>query len=224
VNEVATLLREALSGGVFVALPLALAGGVLTGLNPCCLAIYPAAAGTCCAVGRAENSGSLSTSLAFVIGLSFTTAVLGVGAALAGTVLTGATGWTAYAIAAVPILMGLHVLGWLRLPMPHVVDLKRRGGLAGAFISGVAIWAVIVPCGTPVLAAMLSYTALDGSVVYSALLLFVYGFGAGLPVLLLGAAVVGLARRLEASGWRRRVEQATGGVLVAFGLYLVAVS
>jgi cytochrome c biogenesis protein CcdA len=175
-------------------------------------------------MGRRGNSGSLSTPLAFVIGLSFATAMLGAGAALAGAVLTGASGWTAYAIAAVPILMGLHVLGWLRLPMPHVVELERRGGPVGAFFSGVAIWAVIVPCGTPVLAAMLSYAALDGGVVYGALLLFVYGFGAGLPVLLLGAVVVGFARRLEARGWRRRVEQATGGVLVALGLYLVAVS
>ncbi len=40
-------LRGAASSGGLAAVPLALAGGVVAGLNPCCLPLYPAAAATC---------------------------------------------------------------------------------------------------------------------------------------------------------------------------------
>lgn len=218
-NEIASLLRDALSGGALVALPLALAGGVVTGLNPCCLALYPAAAGTCCAV-RGERP-AFSNAIGFVLGVSLATSALGVGAAVLGTVLTNLSGWSAYVIAGVPLLLGMHILGWIRLPMPHALTTARRSGFLGAFLVGLVLWAVIAPCGTPVLAAMLSYAAYEGSVAYGALLLFVYGFGAGLPVLVLGTAFGDLAARLDARGWRRWVDSATGGVLVGLALYIV---
>jgi hypothetical protein len=41
-------LNQALSGSSLLALPLALLGGLIAGMNPCCLALYPAVAGTCC--------------------------------------------------------------------------------------------------------------------------------------------------------------------------------
>jgi cytochrome c biogenesis protein CcdA len=220
VNELATLLREALSGGALVALPLALSGGVVTGLNPCCLALYPAAAGTCCAV-RGGQRVAFSNAAGFVLGVSFATAALGVGAAVLGGVLTNASGWSAYAIAGVPLLMGMHVLGWIRLPLPRGAPVGRRSGFVGAFLVGLVLWAVIAPCGTPILAAMLSYSAYQGSVAYGALLLFFYGLGAGLPVLVLGTVFGDLAARLDARGWGGWVNGATGGVLVALAFYLV---
>lgn len=219
-NELAELLREALAGGAMLAVPLAFSGGVVTGLNPCCLALYPAAAGTCCAV-RGERM-ALSNATGFVLGVSLATMALGVGAALLGSILTNASGWGAYTIAAVPLLMGMHVLGWIRLPLPQSAVVGRGSGFLGAFLVGMALWAVIVPCGTPVLAAMLSYAAYEGSVAYGALLLLVYGLGAGLPVLVIGTALGDFSTRLDARGWGRWVNGATGGVLLALGLYLVA--
>lgn len=218
-NEIATLMREALSGGAWIALPLALGAGVVTGLNPCCLALYPAAAGTCCAV-RGERA-ALSNAAGFVLGVSLATMTLGVGAAVLGTVLTSASGWAAYAIAGVPLLMGLHLLGWIRVPLPQAIPVGRASGFAGAFLVGLVLWVVIAPCGTPILAAMLSYAALEGSVAYGGLLLFLYGFGAGIPVLVLGTALGDLATRLDARGWGRWVNRATGGVLVSLALFLV---
>ena len=41
---------KALSAGGILALPIALLGGLVSALNPCCLALYPAAAATCCGV------------------------------------------------------------------------------------------------------------------------------------------------------------------------------
>jgi len=63
-------LSQALSGGHLIALPLALAGGVVAGMNPCCLALYPAAAGSCCSVSEQQTiRRSFGNAVAFVLGI-----------------------------------------------------------------------------------------------------------------------------------------------------------
>lgn len=183
-------LANALSSGSLVALPLAFAGGLAMGLNPCCLALYPAAAATCCAGACDADSPrpAVSNAIAFVLGTATATTILGVVAALAGRTLEGFGGWVRYAIALVPIVMGLHLVGWMRLPMPRGAIGLRGRGVHGAYASGLLLSLVIGPCGTPALAAILSYAAFQGSVPFAALLLFLYGMGNGVPLVIAGTA------------------------------------
>jgi cytochrome c biogenesis protein CcdA len=156
--------------------------------------------------------------------MAVATAGLGIVAATAGRILAGLGGWTAYAIAALPLAMGAHLLGWVRLPMPSSHVRGDHRGAAGAFVAGLLIWLVLAPCATPVLAAVLSYAAYEGSVAYGGVLLVLYGLGAGVPLLALGTAAGRLAQRLDALGWRRRVDAGTGTVLLGLGFYLVWVA
>ncbi len=214
-------LRAAASSGAFVAVPLAFAGGALAGLNPCCLPLYPAAAATCCA-GRCDvPNAALKNSTAFVAGVATATALLGVLAALAGRALTGLGGWASYAIALVPLAMGLHLLGWLKVPLPTFTATANTTGIVGSFASGLLLSLVVAPCGTPVLASVLSYAAFKQSVAYGGALLFAYGLGVGLPILVLGAAAGNLARRLDGLGWRAWVDRGAGAALLALGFYLL---
>ena len=214
-------LRAAASSGGIVAVPLALAGGVVAGLNPCCLPLYPAAAATCCA-GRCDEAASgLRRSGAFAAGVATATALLGVAAAIAGRALSGIGGWAPYVIAVVPIAMGLHLLGWIRIPLPSFSGTIRPGGAFGAFATGLLLSLVIAPCGTPVLASVLSFAAYKQSVAYGGALLFAYGIGLGLPMLVLGTAATGIARRLDRFGWRVWVDRLSGSALVALGFYLI---
>lgn len=214
-------LRSAAGTGGLVAVPLAFAGGVVASLNPCCVPLYPAAAATCCA-GRSESLGAgLKLSGAFVGGVATATAILGVLAAVAGRALTGLGGWAPYAIAAVPIAMGLHLLGWIRIPMPAARARAPVKGGAGAFAGGLLLSLVLAPCGTPVLAAVLSFAAHERSPAYGAALLFAYGLGVGLPMLLVGAAASGLARRLDRLGKSAWADRLAGSGLLALGFYLL---
>ncbi len=217
-------LRAAASAGGLVAVPLAFAGGVLSGLNPCCIPLYPAAAATCCAGPRDRPGAALRNSAAFVAGVAAATAALGVLAALAGRALTGLGGWAPYLIALVPIAMGLHLLGWLRIPMPRASATTKSGGLLGSFASGLLLSLVLAPCGTPVLASVLSFAAYQQSVAFGAALLFAYGLGVGLPILVLGTAAGSLARRLDGLGWRAWVDRGAGAALLALGFYLLIVA
>lgn len=214
-------LRSATSAGGVVAVPLAFAGGILAGLNPCCIPLYPAAAATCCAGRCDEPNSAIKNSAAFVAGVATSTALLGVLAALAGRALTGVSGWASYLIALVPLVMGLHLLGWLKLPLPTLGARANGGSVLGSLASGLLLSLVLAPCGTPVLASVLSFAAYQQSVAYGAALLLAYGLGVGLPILVLGTAAGSLARRLDRLGWRGWIDRVAGVALLALGFYLL---
>jgi len=216
-------LADIVGGGGLVALPGALAAGVLTGLNPCCVPMYPAAVATCCAARDCaapdERRRSVLSALAFALGLAAATTVLGVAAAASGSRLAAVSGAFAYAVAVVPLVAGAHFLGLIHLRGPRLPRLPAQAG--GAFAAGLLLSLVVAPCGTPLLASILSYAAYRGSLAYGGLLLFVYGIGVGVPVLVLGLSANRLATALDRSGLRRWGDRATGALLVGLGLWLL---
>ncbi len=213
-------LRNALSTGSLVALPLMLAGGLVAGLNPCCLALYPAAAAACCGTRGRESRQAVAAALAFAIGLAMATSALGMAAAVAGR-LTTVDRTFRYAIALVPLAMGIHLLGLFRLPLLSTAPSARARGVWGALGTGFLFSLVIGPCSTPVFASALSFAAYKQNVAYGALLLFAYGLGAGIPVVLAGAGIGRIAQWLDRAGYRTWVNRITGGLLLSLGFYLI---
>ncbi len=205
------------------AMPLALLGGIVSGLNPCCLAFYPAVTATCCASAGAR-SPALGSLVAFVAGRASATTLAGVSAALAGHAVLVLGRGPRYALAFVPILMALHLLGWLRLPFPSAPRSTSALSVGGAFVAGAALPLVLGACATPVFAAVLSYAAFTDSVWFGGALLFAYGIGSGLPLLLAGVSAGRLARRAPGAAWQHRLERASALLLLVFGFYLLAVA
>jgi len=80
---------------------------------------------------------------------------------------------------------------------------------------------VFAPCATPVLAAILSYAAYQGRIAYGGLLMFLYGLGVSVPMLLVGTGAGRLTQWLARSAERPRLGQAAGAVLLALGFYLL---
>jgi hypothetical protein len=75
--------------GCLLAVPDLLLGDLIAGLNPFCLAMYPAAATSCCATCNTETpaKNALHDSLMFVLGAAVATSLLGMGGALLGRVM-----------------------------------------------------------------------------------------------------------------------------------------
>lgn len=223
-NELAAMFREALRTGAVLSAPLALAGGVVAGLNPCCLPLYPAAAATCCLASECDARPrlALTNALAFVFGTVVAMTALGIGAAALGRTMTAAGGdWVRYAVALVPFVMGLHALGWIHLPVPRSPEIMKTGSVSVAFLTGLLLSLVLAPCGTPVLAAILSYAAYQGKIWYGGVLMFVYGLGAGVPMLLIGMGAGRLSQHLAAAAWRPWIDQSAGAVMLGLGFYLL---
>lgn len=221
---------DILSHGSLLAFPLALLAGAIAGLNPCCVALYPSAVAVCCGVNAAdascgaaasEQSRTFKNSIALVFGVDVATTVLGVVAALAGRIVNQLGSAVHYAVAAVPLVMGVHLLGWVRLPINSLPRRVIGNGWLGAFGAGVLMALVLTPCGTPVLASVLSYVAYRGNIIYGAALLLLYGIGWGVPMVLVGTAAGQLTTRLEKAGYGLWAERITGTALLALGLFLV---
>jgi len=155
-----------------------------------------------------------------VLGIVAATTALGIAAALAGRIIGQLGSGVRYAITAVPLVMGLHLLGWVRLPISSIPHRLIRGGWLGAFGVGFLLALALTPCGTPVLASVLSYVAYKGSIVYGITPLLLYGLGWGIPVMLVGTAAGQLTAKLENVGYGLWAEPISGTALLTLGLFL----
>jgi cytochrome c-type biogenesis protein len=203
-------------------------GGMLTASSPCVLAMIPLAIGF---VGgqRERKVGPLRAffySLVFVVGLGVTFTILGATAALAGKIYGDISGIWNWIVAAVCLVMGLHLMGIVNLtfPSPVRVQPKTRGAL-GAFVLGLLFGTISTPCATPILVVLLAYLAGSGaSVAYGAALLMTYALGHSVLVLLAGTSM-GIAKKLvESKGFERAtdgIRRASGAMVVLVGIYFV---
>lgn len=204
---------------------LVFAGGIVTSIGPCNVAMIPLVIAF---VGGQKNIGrkqSLLLSTAFVTGLAITLSILGVIVALVGGIIGGNSRIWYYVVAAVCIVMGLQWMEVIRLPLPDLAAAQRERiktkGLLGALLLGLVSGLVASGCATPALAAILTLVMARGGIVYGASLLLVYGLGRGVPIVLFGtfAGLIKLIQRMMA--WTTRLERLSGALMVAIGLYFI---
>jgi cytochrome c biogenesis protein CcdA len=174
----------------------------------------------CCGTSVVMGKSGVKNAIAFVFGIAAASTLLGVIAALSGRVVGQLGSGFRYAIAFVPLIMALHLLGWVRVRISTIPQQRTLSGWVGAFGAGFLLSLALTPCGTPVLASVLSYVAYKASVFYGASLLFFYGFGYGVPVMLVGTTAGRLTSKLEKEGYGLWAE-ISGTALLALGLFLI---
>jgi cytochrome c-type biogenesis protein len=94
----------------------------------------------------------------------------------------------------------------------------RPGGLPGQVLVGVLLGAVWTPCVGPTLGAASLLAAQERDLPQVALVMFAFGVGAALPLL-----VLGMFSREFLLRWRKQMLSAGHGVKIAFGLLLLAI-
>ncbi len=102
---------------------------------------------------------------------------------------------------------------------------EQRHPLLSAFVLGLALGLIWLPCVGPILGAVLAYAAAGGGTMDSGLLLFIYGVGFALPLLgvAYGAKVAGkpLQERVGALNQPDVVRRIIGIVLLLSGVALL---
>jgi len=203
--------------------------------------MYPAVfgfiGGACCndAVATSKDCDQSASkpltgiSLLFVLGMAAATSIMGM--------LTAGLGWvfgrfdTIFLIllAAVPLLMGLNLLGLLPFRMPtwhstrlHTVADQQIKHKLTAFIAGLLFSLAIAPCATPILLGILTLVAMQGDLFYGAALMFFYGLGAGLPLLLIGHGFNRTQKWFIAPKHQRWLQPVSGLLLVGISLYIIS--
>ena len=213
-----------------VAFGIAFLGGLVAGLGPCVLPMLPAVFGYVTgtvAGGDVKHPAArgFALSATFVLGMSMVFACIGAIAGLIGRALI-LSAWAYYAAALVCVLVGLQMLGVIDLRLDalnRLLPVKRpeRRGFVGALLFGMIFGLVATPCSTPILAAIATVAAATGSAGRGASLLFVYGIGKGMPLLLLGLASGSLSL-MKSIGKATPLLTKIGGVgMIGAGAYLV---
>jgi cytochrome c-type biogenesis protein len=212
--------------------------GVLSISSPCVLPLVPIYLAHLAGVslGEARDGGRarvLVNAGAYVLGFSLVFVLLGVALGAAGALVETASivdrnrDWLVRLGGALLVVLGLHQLGVIRIPL---LERERRldagtlpaGHVGSSFVIGMTFGAGWSPCVGPILGAILTMAAGQGSIERAAALLAVYAAGLAVPFLLAAVALgsaPGIIRRIN-----RRLALITslsGGVMIAMGAIMV---
>ncbi len=213
-----------LQGYSLLAIVLVLLAGIITSFGPCNLSMIPVLMAYVGGSSTNKKRGFL-LSLFFTLGTSTTFALLGVIVSLVGGFFGTSKQILFYVAAIVSITVGLKMVGIVQFSLPSFGSDRLRPpkhkGLGASFFMGLAMGLAGSQCGTPVLFAILTLVMAKGQILFGALLLFVYGLGRGVPVVLAGTFTgfvknhPGLARRAVL------FDRLAGSVLILIGLYFI---
>ena len=223
---------------------LAFLAGLISFLSPCVLPVMPAYLTLISGMnlpdlqaGEAMEPGLrlriLASSAAFVVGFSTVFVVPGRSAPFPGHFLRsfhptvfGFPLGIAQLAGVVVIAMGLHMAGWLPIPLLYrtqQIDVRPKAvGLLSAFAVGAAFAFGWSPCIGPILGTILTLAGSQDTAARGILLLVAYSAGLAIPFLAGGWSVEFLLRLMK--GMRRHfglLEKGAGVLLIAIGLLML---
>lgn len=219
------------SRGIFVSLILVFLAGIGLSFTPCVYPMIPItvaviggqAAGDQTAVRRPLTAFFLS--LIYVLGIAIVYSAMGVAAASTGALFGTAlqSPWVIGFVVAVFVGLALSMFGVYYLRVPSFVSdrlgTKMGKGLVGVFIMGLVSGIVASPCIGPALASLLVYIASTGNKFLGFWMLFVFAWGLGVLLIVLGT-FSGAIKALPKSGiWMETVERFFGLLLIGAALY-----
>ena len=214
------LLRASLADPGPLTLALVFAGGFLTSLGPCSLSLLPVTLAYLAGFGG-EQSRPWMRSLSFCAGIVTSLVLLGMASGLLGRIYGQVPRLVPGLVAVLSVLMGLQLLGLVRIPLPAGPDpeqwRRRVPPPLAPLAAGLAFGLAASPCTTPVMAVLLAWIAQVGRPLAAILVLTCFGAGQVLPLLLAGlmaSALPGLLRMRVASQW---IPSLSGVVLLTVG-------
>jgi len=212
--------------GNFIDYFVVFGAGVLVSFSPCVYPLMPITAGF---VAGANTQGTrlmgFVTSLVYVLGLAVTYSALGVFAVTTGRLFGHlyTNPFVFLLVACVLIFFSFVMMGWVPFPVlgDHLQNKIRPRNLWTVFLFGAVSGLVVGPCTAPILGTLLLYVSSKQNWVHSASLLFVFSYGVGFSLILVGI-FSGLLVKLPKSGkWLLRIQQISAAILFLAAFYFL---
>ncbi|MGR3766310.1 cytochrome c biogenesis CcdA family protein [Rossellomorea sp. NS-SX7] len=219
------MAEQLVIGGVFAA-------GLLSFFNPCILPLLPVYIAFLSGSKTSANENTpvirigflrlhpvlIIRTLLFVFGISTVFILLGFGLGVLGRLVTSPTFISI--CGAVVIMFGIYQTGLIKLPWlarERRFSLRggKNGGYASAYLLGLTFSFGWTPCIGPILAAILSIAAGEGSPAYGGFLMLIYTLGLAIPFLVMAIFSDILLQRMK------KLNKYTGYIKVFSGIILI---
>ncbi len=220
----ADLTATVASGSLVLALPIAVAAGLVSFLSPCVLPLVPGYLSYVTGMSADPKRGRMVAGIGlFVLGFAVVFVAGGAIFGGLGSALLGNADIITRVLGALTVVLGLAFMGILPgLQRDFRIHRVPAAGLAGAPLLGVVFGLGWTPCIGPTLGVVLTLGLTEGSAGRGALLAFAYALGLGLPFLVAGLAYRKALHTFKAVRRHSQLITRVGGaMLVAVGLLLV---
>ncbi|MCF6149901.1 MAG: protein-disulfide reductase DsbD [Candidatus Kuenenia sp.] len=231
-SEVSDIQKTIEDKGIFLSFIFIFLAGIGLSFTPC---VYPMIPITVAIIGgqatgeqqqgKRSPLRSFLLSLVYVLGISIVYSAMGVTAASTGALFGTAlqSPWVIGFVVAVFVALAMSMFGVYYLRVPPFISNRLGGktgkGVAGIFVMGLISGIVASPCIGPILASLLVYIASTGNKFLGFWMLFVFAWGLGVILIVLGT-FSGAVRALPKSGsWMETVERIFGFLLIGAALY-----
>ena len=217
-------ISHIIESNLYLAPILALLGGILTSLSPCCLSTIPLIIGY---VGKDNNDTKKSfvLSVLFALGMTMTFTILGVVASLFGRILNINSNLWYIILGTIMVLMALQVWEVFSfVPSSYAVSKNKKIGYVGAFFAGALGGLFSSPCSTPILVVILAFVAKEGSLLYGTLLLLLYSIGHSILLIIVGTSTSTLRKITNSSNYgalSNVLKVSTGLIILILGFYML---
>ena len=140
---------------------------------------------------KEKPSRTLLQMIFFVLGTAIVFTIIGIICALTGKVFVSfAGGYFGLIIAAIVMIMGLKLVGFLDFELPVIIKEIPQNKAQSIYLYPILLGAVFAlagtPCSTPILAAIMAFASLSASLAQAVIMLFLFAIGQGLILILAG--------------------------------------
>lgn len=215
------------SDSLIVQLFLVFLLGLLMSLTPCIYPMVPITAGILQSQGSKSIFMSFLLALSYTCGIATTFSVLGLLAAFAGQAMGQFMYHPAFIIPLVLLLIYLafSMIGLYDMYVPRFLQPRDHKVNGGSFVSVFAFGAlsgvVASPCLSPGLVCLLCIVSTLGSTLLGFLLLFAFGVGLSVPLLIIGTFSSSLSLLPRAGMWMVEVKRIFGFVMLGMCFYFL---
>ena len=227
IENILSTLAKYVQGAPLIAYVAVFLSGILVSFTPCVYPVIPITISYVGAASAGSKGRAFLLSLFYVAGIALTYSVLGAIAALTGRLFGQiSTSPLAYFfVGNLCLFLGLSMLGVFELPIPGFLKTQKtfsKGkGIISSFFVGMASGLVVGPCTAAPLAVILAYVATKQNLIFGMTLLFVFAFGMGLLLIILGTFAGLLASLPKAGTWLDSIKKIFGWILIIIGEYFL---
>jgi cytochrome c-type biogenesis protein len=220
-------LESTLQEQPLTALLVLFGAGLATSLTPCVYPMIPITAGILGGAGSSRRSRGRTAILTgvYVLGLALVYSVLGLLAALTGTLFGAVSSnpWAYFIMGNLLLVFGLALLDVFTVNAPaRLASWARRlagDSVGGVFALGATSGLVAAPCGAPAFAAVLTFVSTTGKAWLGFLYLFVFSLGLTALLIAVGLFSGTLAALPRAGRWMLWIKRAGGVLLLVMAEY-----